>query len=204
MTIQPVDAATAKALGLPQAKGALIGGLIPGQPAEKAGIEPGDVILKIDNTEINNPEELQQVIMRKKPGETVTALVWRDGRSKNYKIQLMERGAREQAANTPPKDGEADTPSLGLHVRPVSEQETARLRLNPGQGLVIAQLDPDKLGAKAGLRRGDVILAVGRKPVRGVEDFNKDVEAMFKRQGAVILQINRGGNTFIASIETGK
>ncbi|MDR2503864.1 MAG: Do family serine endopeptidase [Deltaproteobacteria bacterium] len=204
VTIQPVDAATAKALGLPTAKGALIGGIIPGQPAEKAGIEPGDVILKIDNAEINTPEELQQVIMRKKPGETVTALVWRDGRSRSYKIQLMERGAREQAANTPPKEGEADTPSLGLHVRPVNEQEVARLRLSPGQGLAIAQLDPDKLGAKAGLRRGDIILAVGRKPVRGVEDFNKDVEGMFKRQGAVILQINRGGNTFIASIETGK
>jgi C-terminal processing protease CtpA/Prc len=70
--------------------------------------------------------------------------------------------------------------------------------------LLIVQIDPSKLGAKAGLSRGDVILAVGRNAVKTVEDFNKEANAMIRKQGAVILQINRAGNTFITAIEMGK
>lgn len=207
VTIQPVDAATAKALGLPQAKGALIGEVISGQPAEKAGIQASDVILKIDDTDISSPDELQQVIMRKKPGETVTALVWRDGKSSAYKIKLMERlNTRDNSGEPSSTDGgAADTSNLGLQLRPPTEQEASRLRLHAkNRGLLVVQVDPSKLAAKAGLTRGDVILAVGRAPVNTVEDFNKEANAMIRRQGAIILQINRGGNTFITAIEMGK
>lgn len=205
VTIQPVDAATAKALGLPQAKGALIGGIIPGQPAEKAGIEAGDIILKVDDTDINTPEELQQIIMRKKPGESVNVMVWRDGRSRNYQIQLMERGLDKSADAGQPQDGKTEEASLGLQLRPLTAQDAARLRLSPRQGgLLILQVEAGQPGARAGLTRGDVILAVGRAQVSTVDEFNREVAAMLKKQGAIILQISRGGNTFIKAIEPGK
>ncbi len=204
VTIQPVDAATAKALGLPKAQGALISGTMPGQPAEKAGIEAGDVILKIDGADINSPEDLQQTIMRKKPGDTVTAQVWRDGKNKNVKIKLMERGNTESADDKADQNT-ADNSPLGLQLRPINPQEANRLRIDPKQGgLMVTAVEPGKLGAQARLNRGDVIVAVGRKPVNTVEDFDKEVNSMIKKQGAIMLQVNRGGSTFITAIETGK
>lgn len=204
VSIQVVDAATAKALGLPKAQGALIGGVIPGQPAEQAGIEPGDVILKIDGTDTNSPEELQRTVMSKKPGQTVTAQIWRDGKTKNIKIKLVERGGAEQVAKDEAKP-QSDNSSLGLQLRPVTEQEAARLRIPAGSGgLLITGLEPDKLAAKSGLNRGDVIMSVGRTPVKTVAEFNKQVDNMAKKQGAIALQINRNGNTFIRAIEMGK
>lgn len=205
VSIQPVDAATAKALGLPKAQGALIGGVMPGQPAEEAGIEPGDVILKIDGTNITNPEDLQRTVMGKKPGQTVTAQIWRDGKTKNVKIKLVERGGQDQAERSDSTKPQADNSSLGLQLRPITDQEAARLRIPSGSGgLLITGLEADKLGAKSGLNRGDVIVAVGRKSVKSVADFNKEVNDMAKKQGAITLQINRNGTTFIKAIEMGK
>ncbi|MDL2307898.1 DegQ family serine endoprotease [Desulfovibrio sp. OttesenSCG-928-C06] len=204
VSIQNVDAATAKALGLPKAAGALVGGVIPGQPAEKAGIEPGDVITKLDGKEIASSDELMRSIAAKKPGASVKAEVWRDGKPQTKTIKLAERETDQTAADKPGKNEKVDTASeLGLQLRPLTEQEAGRLRLEGRTGLVILQLVPDKLAAKAGLQRGDVILAVGRKQVKTVEEFGKEVQAMSKKQGAVMLQVFRNGQQFIRSIEIG-
>ena len=204
VSIQNVDAATAKALGLPKAAGALVGGVIPGQPAEKAGIEPGDVILKLDGKEIANSDELMRTVAGKKPGDSVKAEVWRDGKSTTKTIKLAERETDPSEKAAPGKDDKPDTESaLGMQLRPLTDQEASRLRLESKGGLVILQLDPAKLAAKAGLQRGDVILAIGRKPVKDVEGFNKEVQAMTKKQGAIMLQVFRNGQQFIRSIEIG-
>lgn len=207
VSIQAVDSATAKALGLKKPQGALIGGLIPGQPAEKAGIEIGDVILEIDNSEVNSPEELQRIIMLKKPGETVTATIWREGKSKKVKIKLMERnvgknGGDEDSQSAP--DG-IDNDALGIQLKPLNKAESEHLGIDPkAGGLMITALNPEKLGAKSGMRPGDVILSVGRTPIKSVEQFTKEINVMIKAKGAVMLQINRGGQTRIIGIEIGK
>lgn len=210
VSIQPVDAVTAKALGLKKAQGALIGGVMPGQPAARAGIEAGDVILKIDDSETNSPEELQRVIMSKKPGSTVTATVWRDGKSLKIKIKLIDRNSgqngdsQQQPDDSKQKDA-TDNDSLGLQLKTLNQQEAEHLGVDLKQGgLMITQVAPEKLGGKAGLRPGDVVLAVGRKNVRSVDEFNKEVNAMLKKQGAVILLLNRGGQQFIRAIEAEK
>jgi serine protease Do len=203
VSIQNIDAATAKALGLPKASGALVGGLIAGQPAEKAGIEPGDVILKINGKEIANSDELMRTIAEMKPQETINITLWRDGRSTDKKITLAERDTGKNGSD------EAESPSidknsnpLGLQLRPLSAQESARLRISPDNGgLLVLQVDPDKLAAKAGIQRGDVIMAIGRIQVKDVETFNKNVRAMLDKQGAVMLQMNRNGQRFIRSID---
>lgn len=206
VSIQPVDEATAKALGLKKAQGALIGGVVPGQPAEQAGIEAGDVILKIDNTDINSPEELQRVIMVKKPGETVTATLWREGKLKKVRIKLSDRRAAQ--GDTQDEGARSDSPdnsSLGVQLKPLNQAEADRLGVDLKQGgLMITQMDPEGLAAGAGLRPGDVILSVGRKNVKTIDEFNKEVSAGLKKQGAVMLRLNRGGQQFLRAIEAGK
>lgn len=206
VSIQTVDAATAKALGLKKPEGALIGGVIPGQPAEQAGIEAGDVILKIDNSDIATPEDLQRVVMSKKPGDTVTATVWRDGKSKKIKIKLIDRksginGEQNDEDAAPQKDAPVDSP-IGAQLKQLNQSEADHLGVDLRQGgLMITQLDPEGAAAKAGLRPGDVILSVGRKNVKTIEEFNREVSSVFKKQGAAMLRLNRGGQQFLRAIE---
>lgn len=211
VAIQPVDAATAKALGLKQPKGVLVSDTIQGQAAQKAGIEAGDVILKIDNTETNSPEELQRTIMMKKPGETVTAAVWRDGKSQTFKVKLTERkdaqsGSRPDSAQQDKQsDDTAINSELGIELKTITKNEAERLGADTKMGgLLVVKVKQDGPGAQAGLRPGDVIIAVGRKTVRTVADFNREVSVMLKKQGAVILRVNRGGQQFIKGIEAAR
>lgn len=209
--IQDVSPAAAKALGLEDAKGALIGSVLPDQPAAKAGIEAGDVILKIDDKDIASSEELMRTIADMRPGVKIKATIWRDGKARQVEIVLAEREAGEKSVTDKNDKGEnakpdaEDNSSLGISLRPLSKQEATRLRMDPKLGgLVIIQADPDKLAAKSGLQRGDVILSVGRQPVKSVEQFNKAVQDMAKKQGAVILQVSRNGQRFMRAIEMGK
>lgn len=203
VSIQNVDSATAKALGLPKPGGALVGGLVPGQPAEKAGLEAGDVILKIDGQDVTNADELMRTIAGKKPGDSVKAEIWRDGKTLSKTITLAEREtevAEQGGAKQPDKQN--SEVSLGMQLRPLTEQEATRLRLDPKQGgLIILQVEPDKLAAKAGIQRGDVVMAVGRKPVKTIEEFRAEVKSMSDKQGAVLLQLHRNGQKFMRAIE---
>lgn len=207
VSIQNVDGPTAKALGLKEARGALIGGVMPEEPAAKAGLEAGDVILKVDKTDIANTEELIRIIANKRPGDSVNVSVWRDGKTRDFKVDLAERNPEQRKDQN--KDGDkkqsSEIDALGLELRPMTEQEAGRLRLDARQGgLILTQLNPEKPGAKAGLQRGDVILAVGRKPVTNVDEFNKELNAQAKRQGAVMLRVYRNGQQFMRAIEIPK
>lgn len=210
VSIQTVDAATAKALGLKKPEGALIGGVLPGQPAEQAGIEAGDVILKIDDSDIATPEDLQRLVMAKKPGDTITATVWRDGKSKRVKIKLIDRksgiGDEQNGDNTaPPQKDAPGNASLGIQLKVLNQAEADRLGVDLKQGgLMITQVEPEGIAAQAGLRPGDVILSVGRKNVKSIDEFNKEISAMFKKQGAAMLRLNRGGQQFLRAIEPAK
>jgi serine protease Do len=205
VSIQNLDAGAAKALGLPKTSGALVGSLIPGQPAEKAGIEPGDVILKINGKDIANSDELLRTIAEMKPDDTINITVWRDGKTLDKKITLAERGVAEK--NDPNNEAEPPTADknpnpLGLQLRPLTQQEASRLHLSANDGgLFVLQVEPDKPAAKAGIQRGDVIMAIGRIYVKDVETFNKNVRAMLEKQGAIMLQMNRNGQRFIRSID---
>ena len=204
VSIQNVDEATAKALGLPKAAGALIGGVVPDQPAAKAGLEPGDVILGVDKKDIADADELMRTIAAMKPGVAVNVDIWRDGAKQTRKVVLSERNAGKDEPGKKPEVRQPEEPNpLGLQTRALTEQEFGRLRLEPKQGgVLILQVDPEKPGAKSGLRRGDVVLAVGRAPVKDAGEFNKAVNDMSAKQGAVMLQVYRGGQRFILSVDT--
>ncbi|MDR1126077.1 MAG: Do family serine endopeptidase [Deltaproteobacteria bacterium] len=204
VSIQNVDEATAKALSLPKAAGALIGGVMPDQPADKAGLEAGDVILTVDKSEIADADELMRTIAAMKPGAAVNVEVWRDGKKQTKKVVLSERGGGQDEPDKKPEvKPQENLNPLGLQIRALNEQEFSRLRLDPKQGgVLITQVEPDKPGAKSGLRRGDVVLAVGRNSVKGADEFDRTVNDMSTKQGAVMLQVYRNGQRFILSVDT--
>ena len=199
VTIQDVDENTAKALGLPEATGALIGSVMPDEPAAKGGMKDGDVVLEVNGQKIDDSSALLRAIATEAPGSKVNMVVWRDGERKNITVQLGERNLKASSG----KSGSAveqDAPSIGLSVRPLTKEEARTANVKPGTGLLIVGVEPGKLAAEAELREGDIILSANLKPIKSVEEFSKIIREDAKKRGVVMLQLQRQGQTFFRSL----
>ncbi len=207
VTIQDVDENSAKALGLPEAGGALVGGVVPGDPADKAGIGAGDVILKVGDAKIASSDDLLRAIAALKPNSTTSVTIWREGKTSDVNVTLGERNADKTAENGnsgKQTDNASVSARLGLSLRTLSESDAAQLGLDIKQGVLVAGVNPDSVAAESGFRRGDVIFAVGRTAVKNLEDFNKLASEADKSRGVIMLQVNRRGQSFIRSMEIPK
>nr|WP_294509821.1 DegQ family serine endoprotease [uncultured Bilophila sp.] len=197
VTIQDVDENTAKALGLPKATGALIGSVMPDEPAAKGGMKDGDVVLEVNGKAIDDSSALLRAIATEAPGSKVNMVVWRDGERKDVTVQLGERNLKGgKAGNTM----DQSAPSLGLSVRPLTKEESRAANLKPGTGLLVVGVEPGKLAAEAELREGDIILSANLKPIKSTEDFAKIIREDAKKRGVVMLQLQRQGQTFFRSV----
>lgn len=199
VTIQDVDENTAKALGLPEATGALIGSVMPDEPAAKGGMKDGDVVLKVNGQKIDDSSALLRAIATETPGSKVNMVVWRDGKRKNITVQLGERNLKA-SSDKPGSAIEQDAPSIGLSVRPLTKREARTVNVKPGTGLLIVGVEPGKLAAEAELREGDIILSANLKPINSVKEFSKIIREDAKKRGVVMLQIQRQGQTFFRSL----
>lgn len=202
ITYQPVDEQTAKALGLTPARGALVNEVIADQPAAKAGIKPGDVILKVDSTDIAEAGDLVRAVASLPPGRTITLGLWRDGKQRSVKVTLGERGEQLQArqdSNVPgaPRDSKA---LLGMTVRAVAPQEAEALGVAPGKGLLVLEVDNGSPAQESEVRPGDVILQANQKDVASVADLEKIHAGDASDKGALLLLIQRQGRTVFRTI----
>ncbi len=196
VTIQDVDENSAKALGLDRPRGALIGSVMAGEPAEKAGIKPGDVILNVDGKDIADSNNLLHVIAGKNPGTDVKLDVWRDGKTVPLTLTLGERTPEQLTAQRggPAKPGKGqESDSLGISVRPVTAEEARALKLEKNQGLMVVGVTPGKPAAENDIRQGDVIVSANLKIVSTPQQLAKILSEDAKERGAVMLQINRRG-----------
>jgi serine protease Do len=202
ITYQPVDDKTAQALGLGTARGALVNEVIAGQPAAKAGVQPGDVILKVDKTDIAEAGDLVRAVASLPPGRTITLGLWRDGKQRSVKVTLGERGDQLQAQGD---DGAPGAPGdakaiLGMTVRAVAPQEAEALGVEPGKGLLVTEVDNGSPAQDSEIRPGDVILQANQKTVNSVSDLNAVYEKDANDKGVLLLLIQRQGNTIFRTI----
>lgn len=203
VTIQDVDETAAKALGLKDQNGALVGSVLENEPAQKAGIRDGDVILAVDDKSIDDSGALLRAIADKAPGSKATLTVWRDGKTMTFNVTLGER----KAVSSDARNGNAQKQNnieLGISVRPLKAQDRKDKKIGENEGLMIVNVEPDKPGAEADLRPGDIILKVNQEPVKSVEEFAKIVKEMGAKRGAVMLQIMRRGDVYLRAIPLGK
>lgn len=203
VTIQDVDENVAKALGLKDQSGALVGSVLENEPAQKAGIRDGDVILAVDDKNIEDSAALLRAIADKAPGTSAVLTVWRDGRTTNITVTLGERKAVTGDSRPGRKKDQSNT-ELGISVRPLTSQERKEMHVPDGEGLFITNVDPDKPGAEADLRNGDVILKVNQTAVRNVEEFANIVREIGKQRGAIMLQIRRGNAIYQRAVPLGQ
>ena len=163
--IQEVDQTLANSFGLPQPRGALVSQVEPGSPADKAGILGGDIILGVDGDALQQMSQLPAAIAAKRPGTKVRLEIWRDGKRERIDVTVGEFDDARAAATIPAD--ETKTSKLGLALRELTPEEKTKLGSNNGVFVESAK-GP---AAAAGLRRGDVILAVGSTPVVSVDQL---------------------------------
>lgn len=204
--IQEVDENMAKALGLKESKGALVGQVMPGEPAERAGMQDGDVILSVDGKSIEDTSDLLRTIASKAPGHTVNLAVWRNGKTVTLMVQLGERSTSQRTETHPTRGGagQSDIEQLGLSVRPLTAQERKQHGVPNGEGLMITSVESDKAAQEADLRVGDIILRANREPVGDVKTLMKIVREQGLSRGVLALQIRRNGSSFFRPLQLTK
>jgi len=184
-------------LGLPKAAGALVRSVESGGPAERAGIEVGDIIQKFDGKAIERSSDLPRLVGGTAPGAKVAVLVWRRGEQKNLTITVGEmepdRVATQNGSRTPQPGGGGAAPpavnALGLAVSDIPDQRKKELRLRNGVLVEAAEGG----AARAGIRAGDIVMSVNNQEVTSARQFG-EIVAKLDRSKAAVLLVRRGDN----------
>lgn len=200
--IQDVTPNLAKEFKLKETQGALVGDVTPKSPAEKAGIESGDLILEFNGKKVTDSRHLKLEVARVQPGESVPVKVLRDGSAKTLEVAVKEMPGTEQLANNDNHKNDEEGTLNGVTVADLDSAARQQFDL-PGnvKGAVITDVDPNSAAAEAGLKAGDIIQEINRKPVRTAEEAVKLTEKAADK--TTLLRIWReGGSRYVAVDET--
>jgi len=194
VSIQEVTPELAKSFGLKAKKGALVAEVIKDGPADKAGIEHGDVIVEFGGKEIGESKDLPRIVAATPVGKTVSVKIWKGGKllSKDVKIGQMEEGATETAKAPVRKQ-------IGVAVQNITHEMAQALGLRNRVGVVVTQVEPGSPAADAGIRQGDVIREVNRSQVTDVENFLQKIEQA-KSGSSILLLVQRGKNSLYVTV----
>jgi Do/DeqQ family serine protease len=202
VVVQPISAGMARSLDLAEARGAIVTQVTEEGPAERAGVEQGDVILSLDGKPIDSSNALRNAVARLQPGTKVKLDVIRDGAKRSLTVALDERPANAE------RDGEEDDPPptrtvkpsgrYGLEVDPLTPELARRLRARTRTGVVVAGVDPAGPASEAGIQPGDVIVSVNRTKVADGDELKAALERAPSRRPALLLIERRGEPAYVA------
>lgn len=207
VNLQPITPELAEAFKLPDTAGALIGGVQAGTPAAKAGMVEGDVLIEFNNKRVSDSAHLRLMVAQTPPKTSVTFKALRDGKEKKFTLALAELpddlagGPRVETDSVDPNPDTLD----GVEVTDLDSQARQQFEIPPRiRGALVTKVDEDSNAAEAGLRPGDVIVEINRRPVKTAEDA---VDGASTAKGDRILlrvysQSGGSGSTRYLSVET--
>ena len=191
VTIQSVNADLASSLNLPAARGAIVTSVTSGGPAERAGIRRGDVITAVNKQPVADNNSLRNLVAAMGPGATVEVTALRNGRDQNFQIALAELPDRQRPEGEETSRNEDSTGNqrFGLTLQPLTAEAASRYGLDADdQGLLVTRIDPAGIAASAGIRQGDLIQEVNRRPVQNVPEFSAAIVQSGARPALVLLK----------------
>ncbi len=186
VALQRVDADIAAAVGLDKPRGALVSEVMPGSPADKAGLQSGDVILELEGTAIEGLGSFRGSITLMKPGQKVTMKIRRNNQDISLTATIAESPENEE-------QGSSIEDTYGLILEPVTPELAKRYNLDTKTGLLIVQIDTESQAYQAGLRAGYVILAVNGQAISSVDEFARLIQNS-EAGSRLLLQIKVGQN----------
>jgi S1-C subfamily serine protease len=192
--IQDLDPDLAEAFGVADTGGVLIADIVPGSPAEVAGLKPGDIVVAVDNDSVDDAAELRLAVSFKQPGATVRLGLIREGRPQSMRVTLGRAVGSQVEANrggpSVPATGRLD----GATLRSVPADEGSGGRRS---GVLVEDLDAASPLSAAGVRPGDVIVEAGGKPVHSPQELDRRAR---QSDGPLILRIYRAGRAYFTTI----
>ena len=187
--IGAVSKQVAETLGLGKPIGALVQGLTAGMPAEKAGIEAGDIITKVQGKSVERFSDLPRLVGMVKPGDKATLQVFHDGKFKDVTADVIDFGPETPPllANAEPDAIASTKATLGMRVTDLSDADHARLHLKGG-----VRVDSvEGAAARAGVQEGDVVLSIGNVPVSSAKQLVAAIAKLDKAKSIAVL-VRRG------------
>ncbi len=177
--------------------GALINGVVPGGPADKAGLEAGDVITAVDDTRIREGADLLRTVLRHDVGERVSLEVRRGDKTKKMTLVMGERPSEDRGAT--PSQASDGSGMLGLRLEQMTPHLRERFRYEGDGHVFVRGVEPGSDADRGGLQPGDIILQADRKPVRSIADVRAAL-----RDGKALLYVERDSRQFFKSIVRSK
>jgi serine protease Do len=191
--IQAMTPALEKSFGLKNKGGALVADVFKGSPAEKAGLERGDIVTQFDGKNVGESKDLSRIVAATPVGKAVNVKILRDGKAIEHTVKVGEMEKKTETAQAPSHK------SIGITVQELTPEIARDLGLQQNKGVVITRVEPGSSAAEADIRAGDVVQSVNRKPVKDVDDFMQKIEQA-KNQDSVLLLVQRGQNTLFAAV----
>ncbi|MEW6518617.1 MAG: DegQ family serine endoprotease [Thermodesulfobacteriota bacterium] len=192
--IQSVSQDLARQFGLDKPIGALVGEVSPGSPAEKAGIIPGDIIVEYQGKEITQMNMLPALVAQTPVGETAQVTLFRNGKKKEVAVTVAKLEEDEAGAEM------GQESLLGLTVQQLTPELAQSLKIKDKEGVIVANVEPGSAAEEAGLRPGDLILEINRQEVRNVEEYNKAIASLDKKE-SILLLVKRENHTRFVVLE---
>ena len=196
VTIQPVTSDIARSLGLDTVRGALVNSVSPGGPADKGGLKRGDVITAVNGEAVKDTNALRNEVSSLEPGSTARVTVVRDGREQTLDVTLAALESSAAAGRRGEADG--DSTGFGMAVEPLTSARARELGIEAKSGVVVVDVQPSGRAADAGLRPGDVIAEVDRKPVATADALRS---ALNEGDRPALLLVHRGEATLFLTLE---
>jgi serine protease Do len=201
VVIQEVTRDLATSFGLDRARGALVNSVEKGSPAEKAGVEPTDIIVTFDGKAVESSSDLPRIVGGTRPGAQVPLEVWRKGTTRKLAIavgELVEDRVAAVERPKPAKAAPAQANRLGIVVAELTAEQKKEMKL--GHGLVVTEVRPE---SRADVRKGDVLLTLVQKgqhtELKSIDQFNK-LLASLDRSAVITLQVKRGEMTAFVTV----
>ncbi len=182
-------------LSLPDDSGAFVETVQPNTPAERAGMQPYDVVRKIDGEPVSGRDALVRMISEKEPGSTVSIEVWRDKKPVNLQVTLDEWQPDQMMAQAGGPENGGSLQRLGMTVRPLAPEIAERMGIEAGtKGVLVVDITPGSAAAIAGILPGDVITQIAQQDVATVQDFRNLMTQHAKPGSSVLIRtLTRGG-----------
>jgi serine protease Do len=199
--IQPVTQEVAEQFKVKVHNGVMVREVRDNTPAAKAGVQPGDVILRFAGQAVNDPRELQSIVEKSPIGSSQPMVLLRDGKQITLNVTCRELPAEATATASPSGHGEGGSHSsfdaLGIEVETLTSSLAEQLGVKADSGVAITEVRPGGPAAMAGLAKGMVITQANRKPVKSPADLRKAIEAKSLSEGLLLMVRTEEGNRMV-------
>ncbi|MGO2133088.1 MAG: DegQ family serine endoprotease [Halomonas sp.] len=194
--IQPVSRDLAESFGMKEPEGALVSDMDPEGPAARDGLEAGDIILEVNGKRVDSSETLPRLIGGIDPGEKVELTVMRDGERESLTITLGSWPGAEQGAGSKGSAEDSAPARLGIKVQALDEQVLRDLKIEGG--VRVTEVGRDGAAARAGIRRGDVLVNIAMQPVKNPEQLVELIGELPEGQSVPVRLYREGRSYYVA------